>query len=126
MKFTREKINDMWRAGFCQKTIEYAKATEVEESERRVEFLQSHMVDCKECYYATILKNIELDVATSMGPRFVDMFRRGQDISKCHEFRPHFERVMSRAMGTMISKEMYEWMSMRSKRRDYEKEKAMN
>ena len=95
MTLSKYKINDIWRSGYCQKTVEHAKNTAPGPagSYERVAYLSEHAPGCLDCRCADILKQIESEAAAAMGAGFHELFRHGGDVADFPAFRPLFEKI---------------------------------
>lgn len=124
-RITRAKVDDIWRSGYCRKTVEHARKTAdtLQGSQERTEFLQEHVAECQDCHFAAILKAEEAAVATEMGPQAFGAFMRGEDILRRPGYTPKLvkqamERIAARGQMTP---EFVEWMHRAAKRKRYKR-----
>lgn len=104
MPLSKTKMQDMWRAGYCEELIRAAHAKNRRE---RVLFLREHVQHCVECRKANLLKNAEMEVATALGPHAVQLFMNGGDITELPEYR--FD-VAKPILDKYIAPEMLAWL----------------
>lgn len=99
---TDQKLNDMWRAGYCRKTVAFAQTTTdcPTDSRKRLEYLRTHSIACMDCFLANQLKLIEAQTAEAMGPTAALNFIKGGNITKLPHFREHFDRIFNHAKKT--------------------------
>jgi len=77
-------------------TVEYArKQTDdsPEGSEKRVEWLRQHRLECDDCRFANILKEKEMEVAQRIGPRAYAGFLLGEDTTKAPGYNADLMRT---------------------------------
>jgi hypothetical protein len=115
------RINQIWRAGYCIDLVRWSMRPEADSEEARLAYLREHSMDCRECYFANILKGLEKETSEAMGPEAKMAWLLGQDVSQMPHFQPSFRRIMDKAMkdGT-ISPIMTAWMRRVAMRRDFE------
>jgi hypothetical protein len=105
-------------------TVEYArKQTDdsPEGSEKRVEWLRQHRLECDDCRFANILKEKEMEVAQRIGPRAYAGFLLGEDTTKAPGYNADLMRTAMdelRAAG-IVTPAFREWMTRASKRTKY-------
>lgn len=123
-RLTRAKLTDIWQAGFCRLTVEYArKQTDdsMEGSEKRIVWLTQHREECDDCRFANILKEKEQEVAQRIGPRAYAGFLLGEDTTKA----PGYSRDLVRqAMDELtragiVTPAFREWMTRAGRRKAY-------
>lgn len=124
-RLTRAKVDDIWRSGFCRQTVLHALTTDdsLQGSKARVEWLEEHIHECKDCYFANILKGEEAAVATEMGPQALGAFARGEDILRRPGYTPALvKKAMERiAARGQMTPEFVEWMHRAAKRKRFKK-----
>jgi len=126
-RITRQKVNDIWKSGYCRKIVEHARKTPntLQGSRDRTEFLQAHITDgaCQDCYFAALLKAEEAVVAEAMGPQALGAFMCGEDITK----RPGYTTsLVKQAMDRLdarglVTPEFSEWMHRAAKRKRFKR-----
>ena len=124
LPITPQKLNDMWRAGYCRTTVEFARTTtdSPTDAKRRLEYLEQHVKECKECCFANALKGVEYQVAQAIGPEAEMLYIRGGDITKLPAFQQHFPHIFSDAcrFDPILSQpEFKAWLLEKGKRGDY-------
>lgn len=124
---TDQKLNDMWRAGYCRKTVEFARTTTdcPDDARKRLEYLRVHVIACLECYLANEMKQIEAQTAELMGPVATMNFIRGGNITRLPGFQHHFGRVFDAAKKkdpVWATQYAQEWMARSATRGPYPKE----
>lgn len=118
MLLTKNKINDIWHAGFCKETVEHARTTHEHESHKRIEFLKKHIQTCHDCRNANLLKEIEKCVAEAIGPHAVVVFNAGADIAIFDEFKDALQSVlMAFARKGLVDATLFTWMAQKALRR---------
>jgi len=124
-RMSTEKVNDMWRSGYCPIMIEYAKTTDAGPtgSISRIAYLEVHIKSCPDCYHATVMKNVEANAAELMGPVAFAAFQSGQSVVQ----RPGFEDAMRKAVQGLLrsqhaTDQFFAWWRRIISRTDYEKE----
>jgi len=109
---TNDKINDIWRAGFCAVLVEHARLTEVHESKARIDFLRKHVKTCVHCYNANILKAVEHEVARTLGPEAAQVFNNGGDISTQEGFSEVLHARLDELMESgAVDEDFVKWMA---------------
>jgi hypothetical protein len=123
-KLSKDRLNEIWRSGYCRQTVRFAATTEdtAEGKRQREGFMKVHMGGvggqvCADCAYANRLKLIEAGVAYKLGPETYQRFVRGDNITTHPQFARVFAEMMDKAIeGGGVDEKMAEWMSTRSKR----------
>lgn len=87
-QLTADQINEMWKSGFCSKMVEFARTTAAGPlgAMSRISYLEVHIHHCRDCYHATVMKNVEANAAQLMGGEATRAFQQGQDITKLEGF----------------------------------------
>lgn len=115
------RLNQIWRAGFCIDLVHWSKRPEAAIEQRRLDYLEKHQQTCRDCFFANLLKEIELETAEAMGPKAKMWYLLGQDIAQMEGFQEPFRRIMVAAHSDgRITSTMLSWMSQVARRRDYE------
>lgn len=123
-RLSHTKLNDIWRAGYCRDTVEFAR-TQTDDSPdgswKRVEYLKKHIEECRECACANILKSKEEEVAKAMGPRAHAAFFMGQDITKMPDYRPALMHAALQELAAygIMTDDFCAWMARAAKRKAY-------
>lgn len=96
---TDKKLTDMWRAGFCRATVEFARTTtdSPTDARKRLRYLEGHIVECMDCFLANKMKIIEYQTAEAMGPTAALAYIRGGNITRLPNFHQHFDRIFNAA-----------------------------
>lgn len=123
-RLTRAKLTDIWRAGFCRLTVEYArKQTDdsPEGSEKRIAWLRQHREECDDCRFANILKEKEQEVAQRIGPRAYAGFLLGYDTTKAPGYSEDLVRQAMKELAEagVVTPEFREWMARAARRGTY-------
>ncbi|MHC4621183.1 MAG: hypothetical protein ACYTEQ_25835 [Planctomycetota bacterium] len=109
---TNAKVNDIWRSGFCNETVEHARLTTADDAQARINFLRAHVKTCKDCYNANIMKAVEHEVAKTIGPHAEQLFCSGGDIATLPGFQDAFKLRLDELMQSGIVGEDYvAWMA---------------
>lgn len=93
---TKNKLNDLWQAGFCKSLIEQIRDTApgIAGANTRIEIMTTHIqAGCVDCYHANAVKDIEHRTALAMGPEAQQLFNHGGDIRQLPGFVEAFRRV---------------------------------
>lgn len=116
---TDAKVNDIWRAGFCEETVEHARLTEASDSALRIRFLTEHVKTCKNCRNANILKTIEHETAKSIGPDAEAHFAQGGDITVFDAFKSVFQQHLESIVKSgVVNPEFFAWIRSIATRKD--------
>lgn len=123
-KLTKEKINDLWRSGYCRKTVEYARKhtdNSTAGAQQRIKYLSSHIAHCQDCYFANVMKNAEAQVASWMGLEAEIAFQYGEDITKRPEYDLDLLRQALRGLmiDGHITPQFMRWMERVAKRKEF-------
>lgn len=133
MPLTKEKINDIWHAGYCRQTVAVAQKTDDNPAgaRQRLHYLQLHIINerCEDCDFANRLKALEAVVAQRMGAKAYALFLHGGDITKMNEDDPHAKRLYEKTLvqvldgavtAGVIPERMRDWMTTVAERKDFE------
>ena len=126
-KLSKERLNEVWRSGYCRATVRFAATTDDDAigKHQREEFMKVHLGGvggqvCADCAYANHLKLIEAGVAYKLGREQYEAFLRGKNITTHPRFAQVFAEMMEKAIESGgVDEKMAEWMSTRSKRPDF-------
>lgn len=124
-RLSPEKINDLWQSGYCSTLIEHAKTTDLGPmgAIARTSFLEVHIRVCRDCFHATVMKNVQANAAELMGAEASTLFQAGGDIATLEGFQ---EAMQNAVRGLLKSKyatdRFFEWWRKVVARNDYEKE----
>jgi hypothetical protein len=124
-RLSPEKINDMWKSGYCPTLIEHAKTTDLGPmgAVARTSFLEIHIKVCRDCFHATVMKTVQGNAAELMGAEAMACFQTGGDITKLSGFQ---EAMQNAVRGLLKSKyatdRFFDWWRVVVSRIDYEKE----
>jgi hypothetical protein len=120
-KSNADKLNDIWRSGYCEETVEAGRFY-AREPAKRVEWLRAHLPNCPACEYANTMKGVEARVAEKIG--LLDKFNRGEDVHRSPGFKEGLQQEMEDLLkGDDINPEFIVWWGGVALRQDYEKEK---
>jgi len=117
MKLPPEKLDEIWWAGFCDETVRHASCTRQgrDGALLRLSWMQHHMPECAECERSNKLKNLEEQVALSLG-RGED-FVQGRDTSKAPGYHAALNKVLRDAMARgILTPTDLGWMAQIAKR----------
>lgn len=128
---TDQKLTDIWRAGFCRKTVEFARTTtdSPTDAKRRLEYLRTHVVACMDCFLANAMKMIELRTAEAMGPTAALHYVRGGNITRLPNFRETFARIFEDAKKNdplWSTPQAQAWITRMAQRGPYTQEEKEN
>lgn len=124
MLLARDRLNEIWRSGYCRETVRFAATTEdtAEGKRKRETFMMRHLAGiggqvCADCAYAQRLKLIEAGVAFKLGPESYQSFMQGGNVTTHPEFARVFAEMMEKAISAGgIDEKMAEWMNLRARR----------
>ena len=132
MALTKEKINDIWRSGYCRQTVKQAQQTSNTPAgaRERLHYLQLHITNehCEDCDFANRLKALESVVAQRMGSKAYALFLHGGDITKTTgRDEATYEKTLVQVIDAAITagiipERMRDWMATVSERQDFEVE----
>lgn len=114
MPLAKNKLNEMFWAGYCDATIKHAAATsnDGQGRDRRMQWAQAHYNHCPQCKLANIIKALEYETAAVMGPEMVQLFQQGGDIVGLPGFREAFEQTIERAINQgIVSPRVHDFMT---------------
>jgi len=122
-QLSREKLNDIWRSGYCRRVVKHAKTTKPGERQKRIDFLNHHMVRCGDCRYAAVMKMAEHRTAERMGPAALLWFEQGRDIRVFPDFDKNMRKtIASLHKAGLVDAEFIAWMHRVAHRRDYQED----
>lgn len=123
-RLTKEKVNDLWRSGYCRVTVEHARKKTDDSPEgahKRIEFMREHIKTCEDCRFANILKNAEAEVAAMIGPQALSAFFQGQDVTQRPGYSPALvgQAMEKLAHAGVLTPEFLAWMRRAAARTKY-------
>lgn len=129
----RERLNQMWRAGYCKDTIAFAAQTNADTRQgrdMRRTFLKNHIrhEECQTCLYANTLKGAEQRLAHTMGSHATEAFSRGEDITRLPGYQQYQRDLLpcivdaAQEQGVSLVK-LTHWITKTAEREDYGWEK---
>lgn len=115
MRLTHQKLQDLWRSGYCADTVRHAATTEMGEvgSEERIKFLKQHIQKCECCRNANMMKALEENVARLCGGKALVMFYLGVGPEQVVD-RATFEAATEAVIRPVLDEatdEFLTWMS---------------
>jgi hypothetical protein len=129
---SREKLSDIFRAGYCIATVRFAQNTDDNPAgaRQRLHYLQLHITNehCEDCDFANRLKALEAVVAQRMGAKAYALFLHGGDITKVTgRDETTYEKTLVQVIDAAITagiipERMRNWMATVSERQDFEAE----
>lgn len=113
MPLSKDRINNIWWAGFCAETVRQSAGTDlVEGKESRVEWMTEHCKTCVDCSNANRLKGFEDKAAKSLSFEAEEAFRKGQDFTTLPGAGEAISAVMRDAiLGRKIDSEFFGWLA---------------
>ncbi len=112
MGLTKERLTQIWRAGFCAPAVLMAGETEINEGESRLSWMKGHLDFCSDCKKANFLKSLEHAAACQLGPAVERAFHRGDDITGIRGANIAIAEVLNKAlMSGTIDQAYLMWMS---------------
>lgn len=120
-KSRTDKLNDIWRSGYCEETVEMGRFY-ANDPAKRVAWLRTHIQTCPACEYANVMKGVEAKVAEKLG--VLAKFNRGEDIHRSPGFQDALREEMNEFLsGDDINPEFIVWWGGVALRQDYAKER---
>lgn len=113
MGLSRRILNEMYLAGYCPDTISFAAMTEstLLGAQERMAYTRRHIQDCRDCYFATLTKSMELRTAELLGPRAIERFQAGVRLDDLPGYPEASEQAVQEiaAQQNFPLKEYYAW-----------------
>ena len=121
-KTRAQKLNDVWRSGYCEETVEAGRRFATDAA-KRVAFLQEHVGSCDVCQFANIMKNVEHRTAIAVGVE--DAFHAGEDVHRSPGFSQALKEQVSELLNNPdLDPRFIVWWGGVALRQDYEKERS--
>jgi hypothetical protein len=112
---SKERLDSLWQSGFCKTLIERVRYTEEGPggSSVRVQLTDDHIKSgCNDCTNANAMRDVEMRVATVMGPEAVNLFNNGGNLRTLPGFDHAFRQTFSTGVRCgRVKPQLVGWIS---------------
>ena len=115
MPLSKHRLQEMWKSGYCEALVRIVAGSGADSNAARVHLLKHHLLEtqCHDCTQATQMKNVEMAVASAMGPDAVQVFLGGGDITQM----PGYDiKILEPILAPLLTPTMSRWLVAAAKR----------